>query len=70
MCSFGWKATLAGALVLVAVVGPDRELAQSKVSPAEIDRPMAFDADHRAQHGSSGCQLAIQGLSSACRLNG
>ena len=39
MCSFGWKAILAGALVLVAVIGPDRGLAQSNVSPAEIDHP-------------------------------
>ena len=39
MRSFGWKATLAGALVLVAVIGPDRGLAQSNVSSAEIDHP-------------------------------
>ena len=39
MCSFGWKATLAGALVFVAVIGPDRGLAQSNVSSPEIDHP-------------------------------
>ena len=39
MRSFGWKAILAGALVLVAVIGPDQGLAQSNVSPAEIDHP-------------------------------
>ena len=39
MCSFGWKAILAGALVFVAVIGPDRGLAQSNVSSAEIDHP-------------------------------
>jgi hypothetical protein len=39
MCSSGWKATLAGALVLVAVIGPDRALAQSKIPSAEIDHP-------------------------------
>ena len=39
MCSFGWKAILAGALFLVAVIGPDRGCAQSKVSSAEIDHP-------------------------------
>jgi len=39
MCSSGWKATLAGALVLVAVFGTDRALAQSKVPSAEIDHP-------------------------------
>src|SRR5580704_9389945 len=39
MRSFGWKAILAGALVLVAVIGPGQGLAQSNVSPAEIDHP-------------------------------
>jgi Putative metallopeptidase len=39
MCSFGWKAILAGALVFVTVIGPDRGLAQSNVSSAEIDHP-------------------------------
>jgi hypothetical protein len=39
MRSSGWKAILAGALVLVAVIGPDQGLAQSNVSPAEIDHP-------------------------------
>ena len=39
MRSFGWKAILAGALVLVAVIGPDQGLAQSNVSPAEINHP-------------------------------
>jgi hypothetical protein len=39
MRSFGWKAILAGALVFVAVIGPDRGLAQSNVSSAEIDHP-------------------------------
>ena len=39
MSSFGWKAILAGALVIVAVIGPDRGLAQSNVSSAEIDHP-------------------------------
>jgi hypothetical protein len=35
MCSFGWKAILAGALVLVAVIGPDRGRAQSKIASQE-----------------------------------
>ena len=38
MSSFGWKATLAGA-VFVAVIGLDRALAQSNVSSPEIDHP-------------------------------
>jgi hypothetical protein len=38
MSSFGWKATLAGA-VFVAVIGLDRGLAQSNVSSPEIDHP-------------------------------
>jgi hypothetical protein len=38
MSSFGWKATLAGA-VIVAVIGLDRGLAQSNVSSPEIDHP-------------------------------
>jgi hypothetical protein len=42
MCSFGWQITLAGALVLVAVIAPDRGLAQSNVSPSEIDHPNAL----------------------------
>ena len=39
MCSFEWKAILASALVFVAVIDPDRGLAQSNVSSAEIDHP-------------------------------
>ena len=39
MCSFGWKATVAAALVFVAVIDPDRGLAQLNVSSAEIDHP-------------------------------
>ena len=39
MFSFGWKVTLAGALVFVAAIGPDRGLAQSNVSSAKIDHP-------------------------------
>jgi hypothetical protein len=38
MSSFGWKATLAGA-VFVAVIGLNRGLAQSNVSSPEIDHP-------------------------------
>jgi hypothetical protein len=39
MSSFGWKAIFAGALFFVAVIGPDRGLAQSNVSSAENDHP-------------------------------
>jgi len=39
MCSFGWKAILAGALVFFAAIGPDLGLAQSNVPSAEIDHP-------------------------------
>jgi hypothetical protein len=39
MSSFGWKAIFAGALFFVAVINPDRGLAQSNVLPAKIDRP-------------------------------
>lgn len=39
MCSFGRKAILGGAVVLAAVIGPDRGLAQSNASSAESDRP-------------------------------
>ena len=37
MCSFEWKAILASALVFVAVIDPDRGLAQPNVSSTEID---------------------------------
>ncbi len=39
MRSFEWKASLAGVLLLVAVIGPDRVLAQTKLSSTEIDQP-------------------------------
>ena len=39
MCSFKWKAILAGALVFFAAIGPDLGLAQSNVPSAEIDHP-------------------------------
>jgi hypothetical protein len=38
MCRFGWKAILAGALVLVGVIGPDRGRAQSKIASQEVAR--------------------------------
>jgi hypothetical protein len=38
MCRFRWEAILAGALVLVAVIGPDRGRAQSKIAPQEVAR--------------------------------
>ena len=38
MCSFGWNAILAGALVLVVVIGPNRGRAQSKIASQELVR--------------------------------
>ena len=38
MGRFRWKAILAGALVLVAVIGPDRGRAQSKIASQEVAR--------------------------------
>jgi hypothetical protein len=38
MCRFRWKAILAGALVLVAVIGPDRGRPQSKIASQEVAR--------------------------------
>src|SRR6202047_486180 len=39
MCSFGWKAILAGALVFFFAIGPDLGLAPANVPSAEIDHP-------------------------------
>jgi len=35
MCSFQWKAIVAGALLLVAVIAPDEGFAQTKEMPGQ-----------------------------------